>query len=208
MADSDVLITAGTGTKIDTRTVGPGVDEHRQVMVIGDPVTNTGVATVNTAGQLYVLAQRDLSRISVTSTALTIATTTYSAGDQVGTLFTFANAARTTGGGGTIVGMTLIDSGDVLGAVDVAVFDSSVTLAADNAAFAISDADANKAVALIQLSGSVDIGSNRIAQATNLAVPYVCNGGTSLFGAVITRSNNAVFAANTDIQLVLYVERY
>lgn len=46
MADADVQITAGTGTKIDTRTVGAGTDEHRQVVVLGDPATAAGVAEV------------------------------------------------------------------------------------------------------------------------------------------------------------------
>lgn len=47
MADSDIQITAGSGTKVDTRTVGAGVDEHRQVVCIGDPTTTTGVAIVD-----------------------------------------------------------------------------------------------------------------------------------------------------------------
>lgn len=46
MADADVLISAGSGTKIDTRTVGAGTDEHRQVMVVGDPATADAVAEV------------------------------------------------------------------------------------------------------------------------------------------------------------------
>lgn len=54
MADSDVTITAGAGTKIDTRTVGPSVDEHRQVIVVGDPTTNTAVAPVTAASGLRV----------------------------------------------------------------------------------------------------------------------------------------------------------
>lgn len=45
MADADVPITAGVGTKIDTRTVGAGTDEHRQVICIGDD-SNTTVARV------------------------------------------------------------------------------------------------------------------------------------------------------------------
>lgn len=54
MADADVAITAGSGTKIDTRTVGAGTDEHRQVMVVGDPVTAANVATVTAAGAMLV----------------------------------------------------------------------------------------------------------------------------------------------------------
>ncbi len=54
MADSDVQITAGSGTKIDTRTVGPSVDEHRQVMCIGDPATAANVQGVDSSGGAYV----------------------------------------------------------------------------------------------------------------------------------------------------------
>jgi hypothetical protein len=59
MADADIAITAGAGTKIDTRTVGAGTDEHRQVMVVGDPVTAANVASVTSAGALKV--QGDLN---------------------------------------------------------------------------------------------------------------------------------------------------
>ncbi|ANW00698.1 hypothetical protein [Bradyrhizobium icense] len=45
MADTAVAITAGSGTNIDTRTEGTN-GNHRQVVVIGDPATNAGVATV------------------------------------------------------------------------------------------------------------------------------------------------------------------
>lgn len=54
MADADVPITAGTGTKIDTRTVGAGTDEHRQVVVVGDPTTAANVQTVSAAGAAKV----------------------------------------------------------------------------------------------------------------------------------------------------------
>lgn len=54
MADADVPITAGAGTKIDTRTVGAGTDEHRQVVVIGDPTTAANVASADAANGLDV----------------------------------------------------------------------------------------------------------------------------------------------------------
>jgi hypothetical protein len=59
MADSDIQITAGSGTKVDTRTVGTGADEHRQVVVIGDPTTAANVATVDATFGLEV----DVSRL-------------------------------------------------------------------------------------------------------------------------------------------------
>jgi hypothetical protein len=44
VADSNVPITAGSGTLIDTQV--PTGGDHRQVIVIGDPTTVSGVATV------------------------------------------------------------------------------------------------------------------------------------------------------------------
>ena len=46
MADSAVVITQGTGTNIDTRTESTN-SNHRQVVVLGDPSTNAGVAPVD-----------------------------------------------------------------------------------------------------------------------------------------------------------------
>jgi hypothetical protein len=163
--------------------------------------------SVSSTGEMQTLARRDLQRIAVGVTGVTTATTAYVAGDQVGTQITLANAARLSGGSGTIVGATLIDQSDIIGAYDLAIFDSSVTLAADNAAFAISDADSLKIVALIQLAGAFDLTNNRVAQAYNLAIPYVCNGGTSLFAALITRAGHTFFTAGALPQVNVYVER-
>jgi len=46
MADSNVEITQGSGTEIDTRTEADN-SQHRQVVVIGDPSTTDGVAPVD-----------------------------------------------------------------------------------------------------------------------------------------------------------------
>lgn len=53
MADTSVAITAGSGTAIDTRTEGTN-GNHRQVVVIGDPATNAGVAPVDVTNGLSV----------------------------------------------------------------------------------------------------------------------------------------------------------
>jgi hypothetical protein len=53
MADTAVEITAGTGTNIDTRTEGTN-GHHRQVVVLGDPATNAGVAPVDATNGLSV----------------------------------------------------------------------------------------------------------------------------------------------------------
>jgi hypothetical protein len=45
MADTAVAITAGSGTNVDTRTESTN-GHHRQVIVVGDPADNAGVASV------------------------------------------------------------------------------------------------------------------------------------------------------------------
>lgn len=53
MADSSVAVTAGSGTSIDTRTEATN-GNHRQVVVLGDPSTNAGVAPVDATSGLKV----------------------------------------------------------------------------------------------------------------------------------------------------------
>src|SRR5690242_19274792 len=53
MADTAIAITAGTGTNIDTRTEATN-GNHRQVVVLGDPSTNAGVAPVDATTGLAV----------------------------------------------------------------------------------------------------------------------------------------------------------
>jgi hypothetical protein len=193
----------------------PHTDGHMGVMMLGVRNHLSGSTTdgdysavsVSSTGEMQTVARRDLVRIAVGVTGVTTATTAYVAGDQVGTQITLANAARQTGGSGTIVGATLIDQSDIIGAYDLAIFDSSVTLAADNAAFSVSDADSLKIVALIQLAGAFDLTNNRMAQSYNLAIPYVCSGGTSLFAALISRAGHTFFTAGALPQVNVYVER-
>lgn len=53
MADSTVAVTEGAGVNIDTRTESTN-GNHRQVVVLGDPSTNAGVAPVDAAAGLKV----------------------------------------------------------------------------------------------------------------------------------------------------------
>lgn len=66
MADSAVVVTAGTGTNIDTRTEGTN-GHHRQVVVLGDPATNDGVAPVDATAGLKVNLGAD-NDVTVTGT--------------------------------------------------------------------------------------------------------------------------------------------
>lgn len=66
MADTSIAITAGSGTAVDTRTEGTN-GNHRQVIVIGDPSTNAGVAPVDATAGLKVDLGAD-NDVTVTGT--------------------------------------------------------------------------------------------------------------------------------------------
>lgn len=53
MADTAIAISAGSGTNVDTRTEATN-GNHRQVVVLGDPSTNAGVAPVDATAGLKV----------------------------------------------------------------------------------------------------------------------------------------------------------
>lgn len=200
MADADVAITAGAGTKIDTRTVGAGTDEHRQVVVVGDPVTAANVATVDTNGCQNVLSHQ--SQFWYEANVPGVAAAVYAAGDQYGTLITIANAARFTGGGGWINSILFHDDDDLHTAMEFAFFNDTLTLAADNAAFAISDADARKALYFAQMTYMNDFGAQRFGQIAGISVPYFCT-GTSLYVACRIQSAITPTATGSRIRIGL-----
>src|SRR6185436_20342256 len=70
MADTAVAITAGAGTNIDTRTESTN-SNHRQVIVIGDPATNAGVAPVDVTTGLVVNYMPSVDKGSGTGGTLT-----------------------------------------------------------------------------------------------------------------------------------------
>lgn len=75
MADTAVSITAGSGVNIDTRTESTN-NNHRQVIVIGDPSTNAGVAPVDATNGLSV----DVKALTGTLTGITNSINVYLGG--------------------------------------------------------------------------------------------------------------------------------
>lgn len=163
--------------------------------------------SVTPEGHVDVEARRDLVMFDIAVSGVTTATTAYTAGDQVGSQITLTGAARISGGTGTIVGAVLIDRSDIISAYDIVFHDSSITPASDNAAYAISDADALKTVGMVQLTGGYDIGNNRIAQAYNIAMPFKCSGSANLYCTLITRFGHTFFTSGSEPYLRVYVER-
>jgi hypothetical protein len=86
MADSAVAVTAGSGTNIDTRTEATN-GNHRQVVVLGDPSSNDGVAPVHSTNGLSVnvtnaFGAGEYETVAATATAQVLGATG-AAGDYI-----------------------------------------------------------------------------------------------------------------------------
>lgn len=106
MADATVAITEGAGANIDTRTEATN-GNHRQVVVLGDPSTNAGVAPVDAAAGLKVDLGAD-NDVTVTGNITTV--TTVSAVTEI------TNALPA---GTNAIGKLAANSGVDIGDVDV-----------------------------------------------------------------------------------------
>lgn len=154
---------------------------------------------VSNLGQQWVVAARP-KRNQITSGGLTTATTAYSVGDQVGTIFTMTNAAIATGGGGYLESVLLSDETSIIGTYTVWVFRSTVSAAADNAAFALSDADAQLLVGPPIILGPTFTATNNTSIGWYGSVPFDCS-GTSLFALLQTNAGHTFFGATTSLKL-------
>lgn len=164
---------------------------------IGKLTANAGVNIGDVRNRPSVLRTR------VAIAGLTTASTTYAVGDQAGTMLSFTSAATANGGTGTILSAVLIDKGDVGTDYRLHFFRSNVTLAADNAAFAISDTDMQDWCGEVVMPSLRDLGANRAASLGNIGLGYDTGAGTTLYVAIETRTANAVYAAATDLNLTL-----
>lgn len=140
----------------------------------------------------------NLATLTGASTSLTTATTAYSDGDQLGAIISFAMTAP-----GIIMSAQLVDKANIIGAVDAYIFDRSVTLASDNAANAISDADMLFSLGVIEFPYPKTQTNNRLASVDSLAIPYVANASNTIYIALVTRSAHTFFGAAGDLQVRL-----
>jgi hypothetical protein len=158
---------------------------------------------VDAQGRQWVRPAPVQMRIQVTPT---ISTSAYTSGDCIGGLMTFANAARISGGSGIIQSILVLDKTQAQrAAMDLLFFDRSVTVAGDNAAVAMSDAD------MAYCLGVVPIGpyntawpgtpANSISTLINVGLPFVLN-GTDLFVQAVVRAT-PTYVASTDLVFTL-----
>lgn len=147
----------------------------------------------------------------LTSSGLTTATTAYTSGDVLGGQMTMDMNIRGSGPiAGCIKSVVISDSSAVIGAVDLFFYNASTTPAADNAAYAPSDAEVQTLVGVLSAATQPVTGAgNKIATLSNLEqdIPFYAPTG-ALYVVAVTRSANAVFAAgSTSLQYRLMVEQ-
>lgn len=159
------------------------------------------------------------SRLKMVRVTPVIDTNAYTAKDQLGDIMSITGAAAITGGGGLVRGVTLLDKTQAQrAAIDLYFFSASVTLAANNAAFTLSDADAALCVGSLQIASGnyattmpgTPTNSNAFiplwttATSTGVAMPYVC-AATTLFCAAVVQGTPTY--AVGDLVFTFFVEQ-
>jgi hypothetical protein len=147
-----------------------------------------------------------LVEVSATAAGLTTATTAYTAGDMLGTQWSFLNAVATSGGYGYVEKVVVEDDSNVVGGIDIFMFNATVTQAADNAAASWSDADAAKCVGVLSVPGAISTALNREAIWEGSS-PFKL-AGTTLFCGFVTRSAHTFFASGaTALHVIMYINQ-
>jgi hypothetical protein len=171
-------------------------------VTVGQQVYGPGIALGAT-----VLTKVSTSKLKISDTCTATATANiqygyfssaaYSTGDWVGFPFLVADVPQ--GGLWYIAGVTICDSADIIGSMDVLFFTSlSGSAGLDNAAIAVPATDSPNMCGLISLTTTTDLGSCRILTGdlpTGLALPR----GGKLWARLIARSGATPTAVNNYI---------
>lgn len=203
---SSTLATIPASTAIAADDIS-SVYYQRVKLTLGPNGTNTadaaGVDLGSGAGGLYVRPRLGTVIVSTpqNSSGLTTASTNYSPGDTLGAGWVVANAANTSGGTGTIVGVDMKDYSDIVTTLALYFFQGSVTFGTDNVAPSISDADSLKHVGEPVTVTFVDLGGVRVGGTGGLSIPYVLDGTDLYVYAVAGTIAASFFGAATDLKL-------
>lgn len=193
MADADVSITAGAGTKIDTRTVGAGTDEHRQVVVVGDPSTAANVGAVSAAGALKV----DGSAVTQPVSLVSVPTVTEKQDQPAATAATWTSATSantavtvTTTGYGTANVFIVVPSTTTAGVITIEVSNDGGTTYVPAGAVRVDNGLQESVITLAQTPG---IALNRMYAVSVDAMTQV----RARLSTVITGAGNVVVTVST-----------
>lgn len=195
MADNVTL--PGTGSPVATDDIGGA---HFQKIKLFDATADSTTGAVVGARGLEVDPRLKVARIAVTPVVST--TPAYAAKDAVGGLMEFTNAARSAGGSLRIEAVQVVDKGQQMAALDLVLFDRTISAPTDNAVFAPSDAELANVVGVIPIGSYADLSTNSVADVP-VARAVVVN-GTSLFGVLVARGT-PTYTSTNDLVVTLTV---
>jgi len=195
-ADGNTLHAEVVSASVSVGTVGldAGVNS------IGTVGLNTGANTIGkvdlNASELHI-GQVGGDGITIAQTP-TITVGAYSAGDAVGGLLTFANAARVAGTGGLLSDVVVIDDAGQQAELELWLFNQTFTAMADNAAWNPSETDLENLICVIDMSSDSWYNATTQYVLNKEVVRYLTLVGTSLFGQLVCR-DTPTFAAVDDV---------
>lgn len=144
-----------------------------------------------------------LETVTVSQTPTVSTTPAYTIGDAIGGLLTFANAARLSGGTGTVMSVVVVDQDQELKDMDLVLFNATIAAPTDNSPFDPTNAELLTCVGHIPILASdyTNFSDNSIATKQSVGLVYTL-AGTSLFGALVARGAPQ-FTATSDITVTL-----
>lgn len=196
MADN-VAITPGSGATV-------ACDDISSVLYQRVKISEGADGSATDVGSANPLPTR-VEGVTVSQTP-TITAGAYSAEDAVGGLLTFAAAVRTTGKHGKLNTVVLKDKAFVKNVLELWLFDSDPTVAADNAAFTFTDGNIAKCVGIVPIAAA----NYYIAADNQIAIVQLTNfqfncAATSLYGQ-LKCTGTPTYAGTTDLTVTLQIE--
>lgn len=179
----------------DAKAVGSGTD--------GDYST----LNVSADGDLRVDGGKAFI-VRVTPT-ITVPGVAYTANDCFGGEMTITSAARVSGGSGIITGITMSFEDDIAAStIEVLLWDSDPSgTYTDNTALNVADADTYLLLGSVVLDVKTDLGDGALLKATNVNIPYVCNGTANLFATAVIRTSVPTPTATDAAQFTFHLIR-
>lgn len=185
----------------------------QDTQIAGNLITDStplAVEVQNAAGAEAVNIQDGGNSITIDGTATiasngttiqqtpTVTAGAYAANDAVGGLLTFANAARTAGGGGVVKSMLILDDAGQDAALELWLFDVTFTAMVDNAPWAPSEADLRNLICVIPSSDGAWYAAGTPSACYVDASARYDAAVTGLFGQLVTRGT-PTFVATDDV---------
>lgn len=141
--------------------------------------------------------------IVILTKTLTVDTSAYAAGDNVGGLLKFKDTDLTPNQKGILHAAVLTDAASQLASISMVVFDSKPGgTFTDNAAIDPADADLEKILGVINFSTYTSFNDNSVSTASNLSLPIKWTDG--IYVALVT-NEAPTYVAATDVDLRLSI---